>query len=183
MRRTRVLGQPHPHPLPPPRPQQSENDLWPPMAPNNPVSIKVLPPSPALHIKKLPTPVIVASFLENSLFRPSCQGPSRPGRTCTEPCRAGRVIKDRFFQGVIFVGRIIMGQIVQKKIVQNRVVQGLMVQTRCIWQSVQTEPSRRGPSYLRTIQTRCFCCGLFYLSLFTGFLYFFYIYFAFFKID
>ena len=52
----------------------------------------------------------------------------------------GRVVKD----GVMFDERIIMGQIVQKRVVQNPVVQGLMVQSRCIWQSVYTEPSCRG---------------------------------------
>ena len=42
-----------------------------------------------LHIKNLPVPVLVATCLEKSLFRPCCQGPSRPGRICTEPSRAG----------------------------------------------------------------------------------------------
>ena len=71
--------------------------------------------------------------------------------------RADRVVQDGFEQsrvvqgpvvkdGVIFDERIIMGQIVQKRFAQNPVVQGLMARDRCIWQSVYTEPSCRGPT-------------------------------------
>ena len=41
------------------------------------------------YVKKVPTPVFVTSCLEKCLFRLFCQGPSRPGRICTEPSRAG----------------------------------------------------------------------------------------------
>ena len=119
--------------------RQSENDLWPPMTP-------IILSIPRFGHRAIPTPHInchclrLASFREKSLFRPSCQGPSRPGRICTEPSRAGVRCYGPTFQGVIFEGRIVIGQIVQK-----RIVQGLMVQDRCVCTSVYAEPSCRGP--------------------------------------
>ena len=134
MRRSRVWGQPPPPTLHP------ENNLkttcgpqWPPMAPNNLVNTKVWPPSSALHIKNLPTPVLVAICLEKSIFRLCCQVVQ--DWFVQSRVMQGRVIKDRFSQGVIFESRIIMGQIVQKRIVQNR-VPGSNGQGRCIWQRV-----------------------------------------------
>ena len=87
-----------------------------------------------LHIKNVPTPVLVASCLVAD--RRDVQDGFLQSRVVQ-----GRVVKD----GVIFNERIIMGQIVQKRVVQNPVVQDQMVQGRCIIrQSVYTEPSCSG---------------------------------------
>ena len=49
-----------------------------------------------------PIPRFGHDVLEKCLFRPSCQGPSCPGRICTQPSRAERVVYDRVSKGVIF---------------------------------------------------------------------------------